>query len=704
MFNGGTLLDSETTNSYELAKQLVRHGGISFTSPLQSFCACQLASWSLVLAQATPASSSPLDNPKPHLYTIHPSTKEIISSQLESPTLQCVKDFFTTFQSFSSDNPDKVNELCNGRGALGLIDQGMKPKLQSAITDILSASATAKLYNTLRRNEFHTGNQCHLLLIFRSVISEMGSLFVDNLNMRNRLTSESFFIAIKRKLGIPLIPTIDIGKFVACSLCNKVAVSRHGDHALSCFALKPQCSRYLHDSVRDATAAFLSEYKKIAHSSPTAIASVSIETAGLVDGTLQRPADVFASFVNTLEARSPDTGITHPVNAVAFDVSFVSNITPLPSLLSLDAPVNDDDIWKSSQLSHLTERETAKRSATKTAPEGTANYLLGKKIGYIPLIFDHYGGIGSHASEIFYGAPLSRPRNTISGTPTITSQDYNEALWITPELNNSTVPSDFTPPFHPIGYSNLFRQMSVLGSKDRNNDPFPGDPSGPAARRQAMQFSLAIAGGAAFITRLLLANPLASGGKAHQFALLDSDTAFLSEIAKLSDARPAKKTSLIDQQHDQMEDTALPFQADEAHPQPHSSAVLPPQPPLSELDASTNKRPTSPELLVWTVPPPPVCIRDRRLINAGIHITSPSKAIAATLALRELLTSKNLKEHPLRTTLQGFNIHHKGYITDTYRVVRAILMILEKCFNAVAMLPAPPRTPAVPFPKLNGTL
>ena len=702
MYNGGAPLDSETTNSFDLAKQLVRHGGISFTSPLKSFSACQIASWSLVFAQATPASPLPLvtSNVTSSTYNIHPSTKELISSQLDSPSLQCVMDFFATFKDLSADSPEEFNELCNGRGALGLIDQGMKPKLQSAIVGILSAKATANIYSALKRDEYLTGNQSHFLKIFRSVVSEMGSLFVDNLNMKNRLTSESFLIAIKRKLGIPLIPNIGIGQLVVCNLCNKKAVSLHGDHALSCFALKSQCSKYIHDSVRDATAALLSEYKKTAHLSPTAIASVSIETAGLVDGTLQRPADVFVTFVNTLDTRSPDTGRTHPVNTAAFDISFVASITPSPPLMTLDAPVNVGEIWKSSQFAHLTQREAAKRSATKTGPEGTANYLLGKKIGYIPLVFDYHGGIGSHASEFLYGALVTRPRNTIDDMPTITSQDCIEALWITPELRNSTVLSDFTPPFHPSGLSNVFRQMSVLGSKDRStDDPFPGDPSGPAARRQRMQLSLAIAGGAALITRLFLANPQASGGKAHNYNLLDNDTAFLSELVKLSDSRPVKKPP-IDQQQHHMEDMGIPFQDDETHPQSVENADLSPHPPFSELDASNNTRPTSPDLLAWTVPRPPACVPSKLLRQAGIHITLPDDAISATLALRELLATKNLKDHPLRIALQKLDIHYPKYITNPHRVVKAIMNTIEQSFKAVAMLP---RTPTGLIPNMNAT-
>ena len=568
----------------------------------------------------------------------------------------------------------------------------MKPKLQSTIVGILSASATAKIYNKLRRKEFLTGIQSHLLLIFRSVISEIGSLFVDNLNMRNRLPSESFLIAIKRKLGIPLIPTIGIGKLVLCSLCNKMAVSRHGDHALSCFALKSQCSKYLHDSVRDATAALLSEYKKIAHSSPTAVASVSVETAGLVNGTLQRPADVSAIFVNTLQARSPAFGMSHPVTAVAFDISFVANITPLPPLLSLDAPVNAGDIWKSSHFSDLTQREALKRSATKTDPAGTANYLLGKKYGYIPLIFDHYGGIGSHASEFLYGAPITRPRNTIDNVPTITSVDLTEALWITSELKNSTVPSDFAPPFHPFGCSNILREMSILGNKDHNlDDTFPGDPSGSVARLMSMQFSRAIAGGAAFITRLYLANPQASGGKAHQFTPLDDDSAFQNELDKLSIARPAKKILLIEQ--DQSDDLGsncdFPTQDDNQLVADNDIHSLLPHSRDVDADVSDTD---SDILAVWSEPPP-VYISDKRLRNAGIRIISPANAVAAVLALRQLFDCDQLEEKYLRFVLMKHDINYPHQIFHPYRVVDAIIKILEQCFRAVAMLPRAPPDP-----------
>ena len=129
------------------------------------------------------------------------------------------------------------------------------------------------------------------------------------------------------------------------------------------------------------------------------------------------------------------------------------------------------------------------------------------------------------------------------------------------------------------------------------------------------------------------------------------------------------------------------------------NAALSPQPPLGELDVTANTRPTSPELPAWTVPRHPKGITDSRLTQAGIHITSPGDAISATLALRILLASKNLKEHPLRIALQTLNIHYKPYIKDTYRAVKAIIQTLEQCFKSVAELP---RVHADPIPKLNG--
>jgi hypothetical protein len=695
MFNGGAPLDSETKNSFELAKQLVRHGGISFTSPLKFFSACQIASWSRVLAQAPPASSSPiLAQSVISTINIHPSTKDLISSQLDTPSLPCVKEFFMTYNALSSEHPEEFNTLSNGRGVFGIIDQGMKPKLQSTLVDISSARDTVKIYNQLVTEEFLTGNQCQLLLIFRSVTSEMGSLFIDNLDMRNRLSSESFFVAIKRKLGIPLIPVIGIGKLSLCNLCNKMLVSRHADHAFSCFALKAQCSKYMHDEVRNALAALLSEYKKVAHSSKTALASVSIEQPGLVDGTLQRPADVSASFVNTQEALSPVNGVSCTVKAVAIDISFVANIIPQPPITSLDA-LNGDDIHNSCRSQHLIAREGEKRASAKVGTEGTANYLLGKSYAFVPFILDPFGGIGPHGSQLLYGAPLTRPRNTIDVPPIVTSQDVTQAMWVTPELTNSTVTSDFSPPFHPLGFDNLFREMSILGNKDPiTDDPFPGDPSGSAARRHRMSLSLAVVGGAAFITRLYLASPLAAGDKAHHFKPFDDGPSFLKEIEKLSEAKPGLKPLSVDPLEE-----SEGFDYNNDPPSPEIIDLLQTQIPSCDVKL---RRPSSPDtdpdiIAVWPGPAP-VYMSDSRLRNAGILILTPTSAVTAALALRQLLAFEELSENDLRRVLRSHNINYPKKISDPRRMVGKIIKILELCFRAVAMLPC---TTAVSLPECN---
>ena len=97
-------------------------------------------------------------------------------------------------------------------------------------------------------------------------------------------------------------------------------------------------------------------------------------------------------------------------------------------------------------------------------------------------------------------------------------------------------------------------------------------------------------------------------------------------------------------------------------------------------------------LAVWSEPPP-VYISDKRLRNAGIRIISPANAVAAVLALRQLFDCDQLEEKYLRFVLMKHDINYPHQIFHPYRVVDAIIKILEQCFRAVAMLPRAPPDP-----------
>ena len=188
-----------------------------------------------------------------------------------------------------------------------------------------------------------------------------------------------------------------------------------------------------------------------------------------------------------------------------------------------------------------------------------------------------------------------------------------------------------------------------------------------------------------------MANPQASGGKAHQFTPLDGDSAFQNELDKFSTEWPTKKILPIerDQSDDLGSNSDFPTQDDNQLVADNDFHLLIPHSRDVDVDVSD----TDSDILdVWTESPP-VYIPDKRLSNAGIRITSPANAVAVALALRQLFVSDHLEEINLRFVLLEHNINYPHQIFHPYRVVDAIIKILERCFRAVAMLPRDPPDP-----------
>jgi hypothetical protein len=454
LFMDGESLDSETAVSYRLATLLVRQGGINFTSPKNINLAAYLATWARVLTagkrngnskEPTKLNGIRASNGE-KIGEHHQAVQHIIDREMLKATLTCVKDFNDIARELCEKYKTIEEDIAESNGAEGIINKGAVPKLQHIISAALTANEAQNIYRELSEKEVETGVKSHLRKIMPSSTQALFSEFLSSLNTSDKvkLSSEAFMIAIRLKLGLPIIKNVKIGDRRKCPLCAEVeAVDRFGEHAFSCPSTLSPRTTAMHNTTRDELARALGRLSAIG--SPVAqFAKVCIEIRGLVPGTALRPADIHISLMAPVSIFDPLGKKIDDIKSVAFDIT-ITNITAQHAIEGFE----NEAVWPPAAYTHILQAEERKRAYKHngSTPSGTAAFLAERHTAFVPIAIDPYGGMGSAAAAFLFGSLAQRKRaNMMKG---FSPDDCTAAKWITPGGKPSENVGDYIAPFMP---------------------------------------------------------------------------------------------------------------------------------------------------------------------------------------------------------------------------------------------------------------
>jgi len=557
--NNSEPLDDESRFSFQLSTLLTRQGGISFVSPQTFFIAGLVASWSRLFALAPEERSSHDDsdcqdseNVLPESkFVLHESVMLLLKNEREHPSLRCIVDFNRAYDILENEFPNEIGkELSEGKGIRGFIQQGLTPKLQHKIVEATTRGSIHKLHAQLVDWESTTGKQSHLLKILPSVTGSLASQFLDCPEMGdNKLTSASFIVSLKIKLGLPLI-RIAADTRDDCPFCKmKRVISRHGRHIFRCAAFLPLRTKHMHNNARDVIAKTVMDFVKTGSSAASFITSVTIEKVGLIPGTSLRPADVFVTFASNKIIIPSDSGIPTAVGAAALDITYASIKEERNDFFFL----SDDTICPPDATPHLIAAERDKRRDTHkgATPEGTASFLATSGIGLIPVALDAYGGTGASMADFLFGAAIGRPygkqRNAVKAR--ITATHLAAAGWITENLKPSEDARSYKPPYQPSALSGQLKAVTKhtrLTAKDSGDDGDGDDAheTQAVANRILARLSARLANGVSMVAQIFVSTMLAPKVKIPNLPLLSaSDLIVSNEIRKLQIEAPSDSHS-----------------------------------------------------------------------------------------------------------------------------------------------------------------
>jgi hypothetical protein len=557
--NNSEPLDDESRFSFRLSQLLTRQGGISFVSPQKFYIAGLVASWSRLFALAseerTPhddSDSQDSENALPESNLIlHESVMLLLENERETPSLRCIVDFNRAYNILHNEFPNEIGqELSEGKGIQGLIQQGLTSKLQHKIVEATTRNSIHKLHAQLVEWESTTGKQSHLLKILASVTGSLASQFLDCPDMGdNKLTSASFIACLKIKLGLPLIH-MNADAREDCPFCKmKGVISRHGRHIFRCARFLPLRTKYMHDNARDVIAKTVMELVKTGSPAASFITSVTIEKVGLIPGTSLRPADVFVTFASNKMILPSDSGTPTAVKAAAFDITYAS-IAESSNAISF---LVDDTICPPDATPHLLDAERAKRRDTHkgATPEGTASFLAKSGIGLIPVALDAYGGTGASMADLLFGDAIGRPYGKQRGDnkARITATHLAAAGWITENLKPSEDARSYKPPYQPSALSGQLKAVTkhIRLTKRDSGDVGNGDDSHETqavANRILARLSARLANGVSMVAQIFISTMLAPKVKIPNLPLLSAtDLVVSNEICKLQIEAPSDSHS-----------------------------------------------------------------------------------------------------------------------------------------------------------------
>ena len=354
----------------------------------------------------------------------------------------------------------------------------------------------------------------------------------------NKLTSPSFIVALKIKLGLPLLK-IAADTWKDCPFCKmKSVVSRHGRHIFSCARFLALRTKHMHDNARDVIAKTIMDLVKTGSPAASFITSVTIEKVGLVPGTSLRPADVYVTFASNKIIIPSDSGIPIAVGATAFDVTYAS-ISENNSVCSF---LVDDAICTPDSTPHLTAAERAKRRDTHkgATPEGTASFLAKSSVGFIPVALDAYGGTGPSLGAFLFGAAINRPygkqRSDVKAR--VTASHLAAAGWITENLKPSDDAKSYNPPYQPSALKSQLNEVTKhirLTAKDSgdNGDASDSHETHALANRLLSRLSARLTNGVSVVAQVFMSTMSAPKVKIPDLPPLSaSDLVVSSEIRK----------------------------------------------------------------------------------------------------------------------------------------------------------------------------
>ena len=515
LYVDGKSLDSETSESFNLATLLPRQGGINFSSPKNSYLAAYVATWARVLAAASRppqenANSNNQTAPHPvkgffsregkRIGEPHPSIQKVVDEQIKQPTLRCIKDFYETVNDICASNVETVGkEIACSKGPEGIIEKGAAPMLQHAITSALMANKTQEIYSRLCEQEKASGEHSHLRQIMPSSAQPMGTAFLENLRMsgERKVSSEAHHIGVCAKLGLPLL-NIPKGESRKCELCGKQnTVNRFGMHIFECSRTWQQRTVALHNPLRDTFALVLKQLQGVG-SDKAQFGNVKLEAKGLVSGSASRPADILFCLKQPLTVLDEAGEKIENITKIAVDLTItqLTRTEPIPG-------VKNEAVWYPSTFQHLINAEEVKRvfKHNGDTPKGTANYLATQGIGFLPAALDVYGGMGSSLAGFLYGSVVATKMQ--NKTKVFTSDHFEQAGWITEGGNWSDKTSDYSVPFLPKELIDQLRAASKKAKEDaRESGEKPDDKyyfEGSTERDAVQRISTTRVEGAAII-------------------------------------------------------------------------------------------------------------------------------------------------------------------------------------------------------------
>ena len=381
-----------------------------------------------------------------------------------------------------------------------------------------------------------TGVNSHLRKIMPSSAQMLASNYLDNLDMGpDKMGSESFHCYTKIKLGLPILD-IKAGEKLDCPFCSKLkTLDSFGEHIFACHHFIAQRTKCMHNSMRDTVADVLGKLAAIGAPKASYISSVTIEKTGLVNNTALRPADIYATFSSEKQVLNLE-GKHVPVTAVALDITYTTM-----SENSSSEGLSNTSSFSPAALPHLLKAEAGKRSAThdNRTPGGTAQYLAGKAVAFIPIALDYLGGMGPQASLVFNNTLTGRrPERALNGkTCKVSAADLTAENWVTPDRVASDDATIHLPPFHPPCLNGQFKAaIDHIRKEAQPGENLDTWQIHAAVQRLALTLSTRHAAGVATIARIFRSSMSAAQGRTATLPSMAINEAYVkSELSKAAE-------------------------------------------------------------------------------------------------------------------------------------------------------------------------